>query len=272
MKRLIAGAILAALPVALVSGCGDRLNADFATAQMMDRGIIYILPGIQGVDYHYKTIRSGLQGSGIRCAIKIHPWGSQIPGIRLVINETDVRDARGWGEKIAGEIQAYQQQYPGRPVYMIGQSGGCAICVFAAELLAEAGAPPIDGLVLLNASLSADYDLRPALGECRKGIVNFYDLSDIALLGVGTEIFGNLDGGHGDSAGQTGFTADLPKLYQVRVTAEMMCPFEGAHFADTCAAFTSRYIAPWIIDRTWPAQVLGGSLLPSTAPDSPLGQ
>jgi hypothetical protein len=255
MRWYLVRAVLAALPLPLAAGCADTLNAAYTTPKMMDQGIIYILPGIQGVDYHYKNIRTGLQGSGIQCAIKVHPWGSQIPGIRLAINETDVRDDRAWGEKIAQEIQAYQQQYPGRPVSMIGQSGGCAICVFTAESLAKAGAPPLEGLVLLDASLSADYDLRPALGGCRKGVVNFYNLRDVALLKVGTAIFGNLDGSHGDSAGRSGFTADLPKLYQVRVTAEMVCPFEGAHFADTCAAFTSRYIAPWIIDQNWPAHV-----------------
>jgi pimeloyl-ACP methyl ester carboxylesterase len=258
MKWHIARAVLAALPLPLAAGCADTLNARYTTPKMMDQGIIYILPGIQGVDYHYEDIRKGLQGSGIPCAIKIRPWGSQIPGIKLVINETDVGGNRAWAQTIAQEIQAYRQQYPGRPVHMIGQSGGCAICVFTAEALAKAGAPPLEELVLLDASLSADYDLRPALGECRKGIVNFYNLRDVAVLGAGTAIFGNLDGGHGDSAGQAGFTTDLARLYQVKVTAEMMCPGEGMHFADTCAAFAARYMAPWIIDQTWPAYVAGG--------------
>jgi pimeloyl-ACP methyl ester carboxylesterase len=255
MKWPIVHVVLTVMPLPLAVGCADTLNAAYTTPEKMDRGIIYILPGIQGEDYHYRNIRAGLQGSGIQCAIKIHPWGSQIPGIKLAINETDVRDGRAWGEKIAQEIQSYRRQYPGRPVHMIGQSGGAAICVFTAESLAKAGAPPLEGLVLLDASLSADYDLRPALGKCRKGIVNFYNLRDVAFLEVGTAIFGNLDGGHGDSAGRSGFTASLAELYQVRVTAEMVCPSEGAHFADTCAAFTSRYIAPWILDQTWPARI-----------------
>lgn len=258
MKRHMACAALVAIPLALASGCADALNGRDTTAAMMDRGIIYILPGIQGVDYHYKNIRRGLRGSGIQCAIKIHPWGCQIPGIKLAINETDVRDDHAWGKKIAQEIQDYQRQYPGRPVYMIGQSGGCAICVFAAESLASAAAPPLEGLVLLDASLSADYDLQPALNHCRKGIVNFYNLRDVALLEVGTEIFGNLDGSHGDSAGRTGFENAYAKLYQVQTTKEMVSPFAGPHFADTSAAFTARYIAPWIIDQTWPAQTIGG--------------
>jgi hypothetical protein len=258
MKRHIVGTMLAALLSAGAAGCADALNGSDTTAAMLDQGIIYILPGIQGVDYHYKNIRRGLRGSGLQCAIKIHPWGCRIPGIKLAINETDVRDDRGWGKKIAQEIQDYQQHYPGRPIYMIGQSGGCAICVFTAELLASVGSPPLEGLVLLDASLSADYDLQPALNHCRKGIVNFYNLSDVALLEVGTEIFGNLDGSRGTSAGRTGFENAYAELYQVQTTKDMVSPFASPHFADTSTAFTARYIAPWIIDQTWPAKTVGG--------------
>ena len=241
----------------LLTGCAaapDMLNSAYTTAPLMDKGIVYILPGIQGVDYHYLNIRRGLQGSGIQCAIKIHPWGCQIPGIGMAVNETNTLDDRGWGDKIAQEIIAYQQQYPGRPVYLLGQSGGCAVSVFAAESLAKSGAPPINGIILLDASLGATYDLNPTMGQCRKGLVNFYNLSDVALLEVGTQIFGNLDGSHGDSAGRTGFEEGYPRLYQVRVTQDMVNVFDNPHFADTSAAFASRYIAPWIIDHTWPVK------------------
>lgn len=254
-------ALAITLTAALVGCAADPLNSAFTTAAMKDKGMVYILPGIQGVDYHYKNIRLGLQGSGIKCAIKIHPWGCHIPGICLAINETDTRDDRAWGQVIAQEIIAYQQQYPGRPVYLIGQSGGSAVSVFTAEALAEAGARPIDGLILLDGSISADYDLTTALHQCHKGIVNFYNLQDVALLEVGTQIFGNLDGSHGDSAGRTGFQVSYPTLYQVRVSKDMVADFAPPHFADTSAAFASRYIAPWIIDRTWPALTTGGKAL-----------
>ncbi len=176
---------------------------------------------------------------------------------KVIKYETDTQDDRGWGKKIAQEIAAYQQQYPGRPIYLIGQSGGCAVAVFAAESLATAGSPPITGIVLLDASLSADYDLGAALGQCGKGIVNFYNLRDVAMLEVGTEIFGNLDGSRGDSAGRMGFTGDTPRLFQVQVTKAMVSGFESPHFADTSAAFTAKYIAPWIMDQRWPVPVAG---------------
>ena len=51
------------------------INRSDTAPTMMDKGIVYILPGIQGVDSHYKNIRQGLRGSGLKCAINIHPWG-----------------------------------------------------------------------------------------------------------------------------------------------------------------------------------------------------
>ncbi len=108
------------------------------------------------------------------------------------------------------------------------------------------------GLVLLDGSISADYDLNLALSRCSEGIVNFYNLSDVALLEYGTGLMGNVDGGHGASAGLKGFTGSFAGLYQVQVTQDMVDDFESPHFADCSQAFTAQYIAPWVIDRGWP--------------------
>jgi len=249
MKRTILATTILGM---LAGGCGDTLNADWTTPQQLNAGIVYILPGIQGVDYHYKNIRNGLAGAGVHCAIKIHPWGCRIPGINLMINETAAASDRDWGRKIAEEIAAYQKDYPGRRVYIIGQSGGSGVAVFTAEALAKTGAEPVEGLVLLDASLSSDYDLTTALSMCTEGIVNFYNLSDVALLEVGTAVFGNVDGGHGASAGRTGFTRTYPRLYEVQVTKDMVDDFADPHFADCSKAFAAQYIAPWVIDVAWP--------------------
>ena len=239
--------------LSLLVGCTpEMVNQKYMSPQQQAAGLIYILPGIQGPDGHYKHIRDGLAAAGVRCAMKIHPWGNSIPGLNLLVNETDVSGDRGWGRKIAEDILAYQQQYPGRPVFIVGQSGGSGVAVFTAEALADLGAKPINGLVLLDASVSTDYDLTKALSMCRLGIVNFYYSADTALLVAGTHLFGNVDGGHGSSAGQTPFTGHWPNLYQVRIDKRMVNPFSDPHFADTTTAFATQYIAPWILHHTWP--------------------
>ena len=234
-------------------GCEDTLNAAYTQPAQLSRGIVYILPGIQGVDYHYKNIRNGLIGSGVNCAVKIHPWGCQIPGLNLMVNQTDVKGDRNWGKKIAEEIAEYQRDYPGKPVWIVAQSGGCGVAVFCAEWMTRTpGAKPLEGLILLDASVSADYNLNAALSMCREGILNFYNLSDVALLEVGTKVFGNVDGGHGASAGRTGFTGRFSKLWQIEVKKDMVDDFADPHFADCSKAFTAHYISPWVIDRRWP--------------------
>ncbi len=249
MKRTIAMLVLAALLV----GCEDTLNVDYTQPSQLEQGIVYILPGIQGIDSHYANIRKGLTGAGIHCAIKIHAWGSQLPIVNLSINETDVAANRDWGRKIAAEIIEYQQQYPGRPIFLIGQSGGAGVSVFTAEALVDLGGDPINGLILLDASLSADYDLSKAMSICHQGIVNFYNEQDVAMLQFGTGLMGNVDGGHGASAGCVGISGSFPRLFQVQVTGDMADDYAtNPHFADCSQGFASLYIAPWIIDRTWP--------------------
>lgn len=250
MKRALTILMLPALLFTV--GCEDQLNARYTTPQAQARGMIYILPGIQGVDVHYKNIRKGLLGAGLRCAVKIHPWGCRIPGINLAVNETDVHGDRQWGVRIAREILAYQRDYPERPVYLIGQSGGAGVSLFTAEALGKLGGAPVEGIVLLDASVSADYDLGPALAMTRKGIVNFYNEKDIALLQFGTALMGNVDGGHGASAGRVGFRGHPAKLYEVDILPDMIDDFADPHFADCSQAFTAQYIAPWIIDTAWP--------------------
>jgi hypothetical protein len=131
------------------------------------------------------------------------------------------------------------------------------VAVFAMEALAESDAAPVAAVILLDASLSADYELTKALGKSTKGIVNFCNIGDVAVLGWGTAVTGNIDGGHGDSAGRTGFEASYPKLHQVKVTPNMVNVSNASHFADTSAAFTAKYIAPWIMDQRWPVPVAG---------------
>jgi hypothetical protein len=261
------------LPLFLAAGCGSTgrqessqsLNAGYMTQAMKEQGIIYILPGIQGVDDHYKTIRQGLRGAGLNCAIMIHPWGSHIPGFDLAVNATGSA-GHDWAKRFAEDIRKYQRRYPGRPVHVIGQSGGAGVAVFALEALAQSGAAPVTGVILLNASLSSDYDLTRALGSSTKGIVNFCNIEDVALLGVGTAVIGNMDGGHGDSAGRAGFVMSYPKLYQVKVTPNMVSVSSASHFADTTEAFTAQYIAPWITKQLWPVPIGSDGTWPTSQP------
>jgi len=246
-------------------GCAMDDNAAYTTAGRQDRGLVMILPGIEGVSPINLHIREGLAGAGIRCAMPIFEWGLPVPLVGAALNQTDVPADRGAGRRVADRVVRYQLAHPGRPVYVVGHSAGGGVAVFAAEALGRLpNARPVDGLVLLSASISADYDLTAALRSCRNGLVNFYNPADVGLLGVGTALLGNVDGGHGASAGRTGFvpprTGAPPgqrsayrKLHQVRITPAMVSGEGGGpHVADTAAPFVATYVAEWIISPTWP--------------------
>ncbi|MCY2924254.1 MAG: hypothetical protein NT031_02250, partial [Planctomycetota bacterium] len=220
--------ILVGLAACLAAGCGG--NASFATPDRMDSGLVIILPGIEGESAFNRDIRRGLEATALRRAIPIRSWGPQVPLFGMIVNQTNFLGNRVIGASIAKEIVAYQSQYPGRPVHVIGHSGGGGIAVFVAEALPDDH--PIDGLVLLSASISSGHDLTKALSHCKNGIVNYYAPGD-PLLSAGTALMGNVDGVHGAGAGLNGF--DTPgekgspekklaytKLYQVRIRPAMV--------------------------------------------------
>jgi len=159
----------AVVPDTGVSAFGDR-----------DKGLVIILPGIQGNGSINEEIRQALIGSGVQCAVEIRQWGFLIPGAKLLVNQVNVPGNRQAGQKIAEQLAAYQARHPSRPVYVIGHSGGAGIGVFAMEHLARMpDSRPITGAVLLSASISSDYDLTAALSQSREGIVNFYNDRDV---------------------------------------------------------------------------------------------
>ena len=210
MRRRAAIVLLAVLG-GLTGGCAVYRQNRFSADPAREKGLVVVLPGIHGNSPINEDIRQGLRGAGIQCAIEIRQWGFLLPVAKLAVNQVNVLGNRQAGAKIAEQIAAYQAQHPDRPVYLIGHSGGAGIGVFALEALSRMpGSRQVTGAVLLSASISSRYDLTRALQQTRQGIVNFYNEKDIALLGIGTTILGNVDGGRASSAGRVGFKLPTP--------------------------------------------------------------
>jgi len=271
-------ALLAAgLPGAV--GCGfDGGAGGYVTTDRMDKGLVIILPGIEGVSEMNRDIRRGLLAAGVPRALPIHSWGRPIPGVGMIMNQVDFIGNRLAGVRVASLVKNYQDSHPDRPVYVVGHSGGGGVAVFSAEALSDGR--QIDGLVLLSASISKGYDLTKALRRCRNGIVNFYNPEDVGLLGIGTTVMGNVDGMHGPSAGLVSFDtpgagaseakrAAYRKLHQVNCSG--LTHGGDPHAATTHVGFVSRHVAPWILKADWPASghVAGGTARPPDRPAAP---
>ncbi len=227
-------------------GCGP--DTDPVTEDRLAQGLVIILPGIEGESPFNHDIRSGLEDANVPGAMMIYHWGRPIPLAGPLINQMDVLGNRVEGRRIAQFIVDYQDSHPGKPVHIVGHSGGGGMAVFAAESLPEER--KVDGLVLISASISADYDLNKALGHCKSGIVNFYCKADVGLLVIGTTIAGNVDGAHGPAAGQKEFQGTFDRLWQREVCQEG----QDAHTAGTRASVVSSEVAPWVLQSQWPAK------------------
>lgn len=260
-RRIMLWVALAGTCAAFAPGCNG--NKPYMTEERLDRGLVVILPGIEGVSELNQDIRRGLINAGVDRAIPIWSWGRPVPVLGLFINQVDFLGNRLAGAAIAGRIKKYMKKYPNRPVHVIGHSGGGGVAVFVAEALDEDH--KIDGLILLSASVSSAYDLTKALKHCRGGIVNFYSRDDSALLGLGTILLGTVDGTHGLAAGLVGFDrpnekADEDKflaytrLYQKDIGTYMFCKDIGSHAGTAQVQFVTHFVSPWVLGDFWPIE------------------
>ena len=115
-----------ALPVALVAaailgGCGKYdVGTRFTTPERIDRGLVVILPGIEGESGANRNIRKGFYDADVPYALVIYRWGSMVPGPGgMFINQTNVARNRQMGQELAEQIAQYQRNHPGRPIFLI---------------------------------------------------------------------------------------------------------------------------------------------------------
>jgi pimeloyl-ACP methyl ester carboxylesterase len=240
------------LAAALLAAGGCNSNGHFLTEDRMENGLVIILPGIEGESELNRNIRRGLIAGGVYRALPIHNWGRPIPIAGVLVNQVDFLGNRLAGAAVANMIENYQDSHPGKPVHVVGHSGGGGVAVFTAEALGEGRT--IDGLVLLSASISSAYNLTKAASRCRNGIVNFYNPDDAGLLGIGTTVMGTVDGTHGPSAGLLGFDragkAGHENVYQIKLSGFQSG--DDPHASTTRVGFVSAHVAPWILSERWP--------------------
>jgi len=237
----------------LVSGCSV---ADLGTTERESRGLVLVLPGIEGRSTWNYNLARGLADGGVKAGIEIFDWGTNIPG-GMLINLTDLDRNQKMAEALRDHIVEYKRAHPGRPVHVIGHSGGGGIAVLTAEKLPDD--VRLSSVILLAAALSPDYDLRSALRHTQYGIFNYYSTMDRMLLDVGTRVAGTIDRSHTSAAGSVGFyrpaavengdRALYDKLHQIAWHSEMgWCGHMGDHFGWTNPAFVRRYLAQLIVD------------------------
>lgn len=265
--------ILALCGLAALAGGGCN-RQPYVNAPRLDNGLVLVFTGIEGRSALNESICRGLDAGGVNMAIELNDWTVGVPGAYLVSLRATERNQQKAGE-IADRIARYQMGHPGRPVILVGQSGGAAMAVWTAERMPFDN--KLDGLVLIAGALSPQYRLDAALAKSRRGIVSFYSEGDWLLLGMGTSVAGTMDGEHSQSAGRVGFRSPArneayKKLFQIGWSQEMTAQGNyGGHLSSGTTAFVKQFIAPLVMTPQWDDKLIA-DVLADGAPPLPAGK
>jgi pimeloyl-ACP methyl ester carboxylesterase len=163
-------------------------------------GIVFVTDGAGNFQAASRSLRKVLAKEHSPLNVFTYPWSHGF--LCILPDQLDGTHARAEGQKLAGVISDFQQNYPDAPVSLVGHSAGCLVALTAAECL-----PPgsLERVVLLAPSVSADYDLRPALRAVRANVEVFYSTSDFLYLGLWVRILGTVDRRWTPAGGLVGF-------------------------------------------------------------------
>jgi pimeloyl-ACP methyl ester carboxylesterase len=237
----------------LLAGCSQTLPD---RPERMTRAYIYYLDGAGGggtLSNYAAGLKKGLRDAGYNGAGEMFKWNT---GLGVVADQgSSVEYKRSKAAQCAQSIQQYAKDHPGVPVTLVGLSAGTAVTVFTLEAL-----PPtcrVDNVILLGASISADYDLTSALQRVRNRMYVFTSEED-AVLSFLVPMSGTADRTKSPSAGLRGFDMPPSPSTQTRVEYAKVVyirwrpEFEregnyGGHTDTLKAPFVQEYIAPLIM-------------------------
>ena len=224
--------------------------------ERLECGLILVMPGIEGRSFLNIAIMQGLLDAGLPHAIDIVDWTTGFKGFVLYHLRGYRRNLRV-ASALAERIATYRRDYPGRPVWIVGHSGGGGMALLTAAALPND--VRLTGVVLLAAAVSPRFDLRPIQGRVERGIWNYSSWLDWLFVGLGTTLCGTIDGVHGPAAGMIGFLSEtdeqLPPLTQWSYQSRYIGQFNlGGHFGCVHRVFVAETIAPILADDSTEAQ------------------
>lgn len=196
------------LLLALLPGCAAVPLRQSARAPQPElppaRAVVFVLDGVGNFGATSEAIQRAAEECALPVYVESFEWSHGYG--RVLADHFDRGHARDEARRLATQVLCYQQprpEGPPLPVSILAHSGGCAVALAAAELL-----PPnsVERIILLSPSVSAEYDLRPALLAARQGIDVFHSRRD-AFLGVATAVLGTADRRWTAAAGRVGFDA-----------------------------------------------------------------
>lgn len=248
----------------LLGGCASKPMWNTAyradRQQRLERGCVFYFDGAGGgtkkSNYAAGVIEGMLQ-AGYPGAGELMSWET---GQGLMADQkASVEFKRAKAKESAASIRRYMEQFPGRPVGLLGFSAGTAEAVFALESLPES--TPVDHVVLLGASISRDYDMTQALKRVKNKLYIVTSTHD-HMLSIAMPLSGTADRKfHDPGAGIRGFvlppnaSAETRRLYAEKIsTVHYAKDFrkdgdQGHHFDNVKTEFIRDQVAPLLMGR-----------------------
>lgn len=244
----LASAAVGLITLLLVGCAGPIAIQPLGTAVHFgsDATLVFI-PGIGGRGSSDAAWMRGLRAGGYDGKIEVIDWTGPIdPIAALWDHNLHHRQAR----HIADRVRRLRARAPGAPIILVGHSAGAGLVVLALEDLPKG--TQVDAVMLLAPALSRTYDLTAALRHVHGRADVFTSDRDTLVLGIGTSIFGTVDGAHGDAAGHTGFlkprwasSEQYAKLHTHPFsTARELLGDDGGHFGVLSSSVAAVLVAP----------------------------
>jgi hypothetical protein len=205
------------------------------------------LPGIGGYRGVDRGMLRGLREGGYNERIRVHDWTGADAGLAALMATQRHKDESKHVEQI---ILDELEVNPETHITVSAHSAGAGIIAWALEQL-----PPdkkIDTLLLIAPALSPTYDLSRAMSHVRNKVYVIYSPYDAAVLGMGTKMFGTVDGVKVEAAGKVGFKAPAKadkqqygKLVQIAYRSDWVKLGNiGDHIGGLSRPFAKAVLAP----------------------------
>ena len=208
-------------------------------------GIVFYCPGAGNTDFGDANVRRGLEQAGYHGEVAGFLWTLTF---NVALDQELRGPARVRATQLAGIIEDYAKQFPGRPINLVGLSAGTGIALWAAEDLKNG--VKVDNVVLLSSSLWYHFDAGPALKNIKGKIYVYYSPNDAVLAGP-MKLFGSIDGIFGeDGAGAVGLHSPngQDRIVNIAYRDEFSkLGYYGGHLDSTAPDFVRNYLAAHLI-------------------------
>jgi pimeloyl-ACP methyl ester carboxylesterase len=250
MPKLLVVALLPWLAGCLAPGPNPgSYRAAYLPPARCPAGIVFVANGAGDYRTVTRNLTQVVAETGAPLQIETVLWSRGYR--RYLSDQVDHCNHLAQARRLVWQIDAYRQAYPGRRIYLIGHSAGCAVILAAAELQ-----PPdsIERIILLAPSVCAAYDLRPALRAARGGIDVFHSSEDRWVLGLGMWVAGTTEGQCRAAAGRGGFQLITDSAADVALYGRLRqhpwhpilerSGHDGGHFGSTEPELLRAYVLP----------------------------